>query len=138
MTDGEILTHERSILLGLGFFIRNFLLFCLVGARPLDHNILVFDNPGQIVHTANDVQGFLPSLLGDIQTRLALDFGSKDNIDLRHLGNRVEHGVETHVDKTEIIQFRIGGFHRTFGGSSDRYTYRQEKNSQYFCHIFHF
>ena len=140
MVNLEILTDKRSILFSLGFFIGNLLLLCLVSGRALDQDVLVFDNPGQVVHATNDVEGFLPSLLGHLEARLTLDFRGKDNVNTGNHGDRAKHGFEVHVDETEVIQFLVGGLHRTFGRSTpcSRETHHQEKNSKDFCHLFHF
>ena len=136
----EVLTDQRGILFGLSFFIGNLLLLCLVSAGALDQDVLVFDDPSQVVHATNDVERFLPGLLGHLEACLTLDFGSKDNVHTGNHGDRAKHGFEVHVDETEVIQFLVGGLHRTFGRSApcSSETHHQEKNSKDFCHLFHF
>ena len=99
----EVLTDERCILFCLIFFVGNLLLFGLVSAQALDGNVLVLNHPREVIHVTNNVQSFLPGLLGHAQADLALDIGGNQDI---HAGNDrhgTENGFVVHVDEVEVI-----------------------------------
>ena len=99
----EIFTDQRRILLNLSFFISNLLQFGLISAGTLNRDILVLDKPCQVIDFADDIQGFLPGLLGYLQAHLALYIGSKYNIHTRSHGKGAEYGIIVHIHKGEVI-----------------------------------
>ena len=136
----EVLTDKRSVLLGLAFFFSNLFLLRLVSRKSLDRDVLVLNEPSQIVQFADNVEGFLPGLLCHLEAHLALHIGSNQDVHTGNHGYGAEHGLVVHIDKVEIIQFLVGS-HRPLGRgspSSHAHTCRQKKNRQYFRQFFHF
>ena len=99
----EVLTNKRSILFSLIFFVGKLFLLCLVSAQALDGNVLVLNHPCKVIHITNNIQSFLPCLLGHTQADLALDIRSNQNVHACNHRHRTENCIVVHVDEVKVI-----------------------------------